>query len=227
LQVRDPADCAAHVASLDPIGWAGNYPYFSWAKGSQNCYACTPQQTAERVRRNDGFNIYRTGDYAANLPSAKVRFGGRGCGTLIAKTTTTAQACAAATAAAGSLPYFTWSETNGFCFACAEASEQSAPASGYDIYASDDFDVSFEEVKKWLAVVEPLRALAEGEARAPDGLGFADVAARARAARASRAAAATFAMAAAVALVASRRRARTEAYPRAGTDVHGELSTML
>ncbi|KAJ1639616.1 hypothetical protein T492DRAFT_936388 [Pavlovales sp. CCMP2436] len=169
-QIRDPSDCAAAIAKTSE--WQSTAAYFSWSKVTQNCYACTGIQTADRVKRNDGFNIYRTGDYVANLPSAKVHFAGRGCGRLVAKTAPTAQSCAAATAAAGSLPYFAWSEINSFCFACAEASEESALAPGYDIYLSEEFPISFEEIKHWMKQVTPLSVWRDSELRAT---GFAGV----------------------------------------------------
>ena len=134
-----------------------------------------PCAARRRVRRNDGFNVYRTGDYAANMPMADVAFADRGCGRLVAKTAQTATACAAATAAAGSLPWFAWNEANGFCFACAEASEESAQAAGYNIYASEDFPVSFEEIKRWMALVRPLSLWSEA--------GLTDYGARSRALR--------------------------------------------
>lgn len=125
--------------------------------------AMRPRAPRRRVRRTESFNIYRTGDYVANMPSAKVRVAGHGCGRLIAKIATSADSCAAAAVAAGSLPFFAWSELSSFCFACAEASEQSAPATGYDIYASEDFPISFEEVKKWLPLIKPLKLWRETE----------------------------------------------------------------
>lgn len=113
--------------------------------------------------RSDGFNIYRTADYVARLPQAKVRQAGRGCGRLIAKTAPTAQSCAAAAAAAGSLPFFAWSDASAFCFACADAVEGSAPAPGYDIYAAEDFPLGFEEVKGWMQTVKPLELWREAD----------------------------------------------------------------
>lgn len=119
------------------------------------------------MRRNDGFNVYRTGDYAAKLPSAKIAVKRHGCGTLIAKNADSVKACAAATAAAGSLPLFAYNGDIGYCFACRSPEDQVAEADGFDIYRSSDFQISFEDIKPWTTAVRPLSVVEEsGAARA-------------------------------------------------------------
>jgi len=168
-QVRDPADCAAELAQTE--GWQELTPYFSWSKETQNCYGCDGDEASEREKRIDGFNIYRTGDYAAKLPTAKVLVPNKGCGRLVTKVAQTTKECAAATIAAGALPFFSFSQASGFCFACTDVDEQAAPAPGYNIYASADFQITFEDIKHWAGVVQPLGLTAASTSRRRGGIG--------------------------------------------------------
>jgi len=161
-KVRDPADCAGELAATE--GWKELTPYFSWSPQTQNCYGCDGAQTSEREKRVDGFNIYRTGDYASRLPSTKVVHADTGCGRLITKTAASATECAAATVAAGSLPFFSYSDESAFCFACLADDDQAAAAPGYNVYASNDFPIAFEEITRWAGKVPVLSLLAERSA---------------------------------------------------------------
>lgn len=52
VQLRDPADCAAEVVRQFPAEWEAKAKHFSWSKTTQNCYACSAQETFECAPRH-------------------------------------------------------------------------------------------------------------------------------------------------------------------------------